>query len=124
MNTQGRLAMLRHSVFAAIVLAATSVALADPWKDESGKGRGRGGDWKEWKGEWKDRDDDRGETPWWARGRGYWDGHFKNDFGPPVYIERRYYYRPAPYQYYGPPAYYDRPWREPAYEELPPPLPY
>jgi hypothetical protein len=39
-------------------------AQADPWKDESGKGRLKG--------------HRQGETPSWARGKGYWDGHFKH----------------------------------------------
>lgn len=38
-------------------------ANADGWKDESGKGFSRG--------------HFSGETPAWARGKGYWDGHFK-----------------------------------------------
>ena len=37
---------------------------ADPWKDESGKGRLQR--------------HSQGETPWWERGKGYWDGHFKH----------------------------------------------
>ena len=38
--------------------------MADSWKDESGNGKA----WRH----------SQGETPWWARGKGYWDGHFKH----------------------------------------------
>jgi hypothetical protein len=68
-----------------------TVAFADPWKDESGHGRGRG------KGAW------HGETPGWARGRGYWDGHFR--------------YAPPPPPYHG--AWYGDAWRY-----APPPVEY
>jgi hypothetical protein len=46
------------------LLVVVSIANADPWKDESGHG-------KEWNQHW-------GETPWWGRRKGYWDGHFKH----------------------------------------------
>ena len=47
-----------------------SAVLADEWKDESGqKWRRR---WGEFKQEWKH---EGAETPWWARGKVYWDGH-------------------------------------------------
>lgn len=49
------------------LLLLPGIVLADPWKDESGK-RGKGHE-----------KHDHGETPGWARGRGYWDGHFKHD---------------------------------------------
>lgn len=56
--------MNRHVWTMTVALAALpAMASADPWKDESGKGRR----WAE----------NRGETPAWARGRGYWDGHFQ-----------------------------------------------
>ena len=50
-----------------IALAVTSnTVCADNWKNESGQGWGPRG----------------GETPGWARGRGYWDGHFKHQRFP------------------------------------------
>lgn len=49
----------------------SSIALADPWKDESGRGRGGPPGWAE----------GRGETPGWARGRGYWDGRLQQGNG-------------------------------------------
>ena len=48
-------------IFAAAILAATltAPASADPWKDESGKGRWRGGqEWRGGSGDW-DRPRDR-----------------------------------------------------------------
>ncbi|MFH5804426.1 hypothetical protein, partial [Alienimonas sp. DA493] len=63
------------------LLAFAGPAQADDWKDESGHGR-RG-----FVGPppWAGRDGGPppgagrgGETPAWARGRGYWDGHFKH----------------------------------------------
>lgn len=46
-------------------LLLPAIAVGDEWKDESGKS------WKDWEDKsWN------GETPRWARGRGYWDGHW------------------------------------------------
>ena len=49
------------------VLTFGAAAQADPWKDESGKGRG-GPPWAR----------QGGGPPDWARGKGVWDGHFKH----------------------------------------------
>ncbi|QDV35608.1 hypothetical protein [Tautonia plasticadhaerens] len=81
-----RLAILIGAL--AVVLSAGGQAGADDWKDESGKGRGffPGGGWggpPPWAGRgggpppWAGH----GETPGWARGKGYWDGHFKHGPG-------------------------------------------
>jgi hypothetical protein len=51
-----------------ICLSIGTTALADPWKDESGHGKGRGH--YGWRG--------HGEPPDWARGKGVWDGHYKH----------------------------------------------
>jgi hypothetical protein len=67
-------------------LLLPTAAVADEWKDESGKGR---------KG-WEDRKDWNGETPGWARGRGYWDGHYPPPYPPPAWG--------PPGRWYGPPA--------------------
>lgn len=61
-------------------LALGTDALADPWKDESGHGRGKGKG--HYKHEWKKRG---GETPDWARGKGFWDGHYKHGRSPQPY---------------------------------------
>lgn len=86
----------RLAVLLCAALLAPAVAFADPWKDESGHVRGRGG--------WY------GETPGRARGRGYWDGHFRHAppprvyggwyVGPPV-VEYHWYAVPPPPPYYG-----------------------
>lgn len=103
-------------------LLAVSPASGDPWKDESGKGR----HWKGWQEDW-------GETPWWGRGKGYWDGHFKHGYGgPPVYRSWSYDYvpiRPYYHHYYAPPppppVWYEEPlWWHEGIEELPPPSPH
>lgn len=94
---------------AAGVLLISASAYADPWKDESGHGRGgpppwagRGGeppDWARGKGVWDGHFKHqqggpppwagRGEPPDWARGRGVWDGHFKHwQGGPPPWAGR------------------------------------
>jgi hypothetical protein len=59
---------------------------ADDWKDESGHGRGGGP--PPWAGQgggpppWAGQGGRGGETPWWERGQGYWDGHFRHGRGP------------------------------------------
>lgn len=62
-------------LFALAGAAIDAPVAADPWKDESGKG---------WNDDRRERDWDRGERgrgepPWWERGRGYWDGRFKDN---------------------------------------------
>jgi hypothetical protein len=64
---------LTLTVVATLTLLATS-AQADPWKNESGKGGFQG--------------HSQGETPWWARGKGYRDGHLKHGGPPQPYCER------------------------------------
>ena len=86
----------------AVPLLIVSPAIGDPWKDESGHGK-HGKRWKEERGEppWWDRGkgywdgqlkhrgkwkEDRGEPPWRARGKGYWGGDFKHGpWAPPAY---------------------------------------
>lgn len=121
------------SIAIALLLIGPGLASADPWKDESGKGRGgppgwargEGGPppWAAARGLRDGRFRDRGgETPDWARGRGYWDGHFRDDdrfrgwgrdgygdeFGYGRYrgygdYDREWYRRRSPY--YGGPSY-------------------
>ena len=112
-------------LFAAVFVALCCVgtAGADPWKDESGHGKRKHyGD--KHKKEWKE-----GETPWWQRGKGYWDGHFKHgrggpppwsdhwdrfDYGydhPRVRVRIEYDYPPRPDYYYERPYVY-RDYRE------------
>ena len=55
----------------AAVVALCARAEADPWKDESGHGRGGPPPWA----------GRGGEPPDWARGKGVWDGHFKHGHG-------------------------------------------
>jgi hypothetical protein len=77
------------SLLMAGVLGGTT-AVADNWKNESGKGRGYWGGPLPWAG--------RGETPGWSRGKGYWDGHDKHGY-PRHYGCREYAYRPFPGRY-------------------------
>lgn len=84
--------LLKYAV-AAVLLLTPAVAMADPWKDESGHGWGwRGGDYKQ---EWSD-----GRCKY---ERKWDDGEYKEEMkcdGP-----RRHRYRPRVY-YERPPAYY------------------
>ena len=70
---------MKTKLFAAIAImfGFVATAAADPWKDESGHGK-----WKHHKHEHK-REWREGETPWYQRGKGYWDGHFKHGRGGP-----------------------------------------
>lgn len=92
---------LMFSALLVSALALPQLASADPWKDESGHGR--------WNGGWY------GETPGWARGRGYWDGHYKH-----------HKHAPPPRVYYGPPVVYGPPVIEYRYygPVIPAPAPY
>lgn len=81
---------LIKTMLAALLLP--TIALANEWKDESSKG------WKGWSG----------ETPGWARGRGYWDGHYLPPPPPAVWPvpAPRYYFRPPVIEYrYAPPPF-------------------
>jgi hypothetical protein len=115
--------MLKHILPMALMvcpLLAVSSASADPWKDESGHRK----HWKEWKEGWGESPwwkrgkgywdghvkhgnkwkEDWGETPWWGRGKGYWDGHFKHRrWAPPVYEPSPYDHAPTHPYYYAPP---------------------
>ena len=65
--------VMKQFLLALLCIAISPGALlADPWKNESGHGRGGP---LPWAGR-------GGEPPDWARGRGVWDGHYKH--GPPV----------------------------------------
>ena len=109
----------------AVALCSVSIAAADPWKDESGHGKQKHHKHKhkhdrQWPGD---------ETPWWERGKGYWDGHFKHDHGdappwsdrwdrfdddydrPRVRVRVYEYEYPEPRYYYNEPRSY-RGWRE------------
>src|SRR5687768_2356187 len=101
------------TVITAFGLAGT--ATADPWKDESGHGRRSRYEYK-WdrKGD-KDelKFEHRGETPWFERGSGYRDGHFKHGKG--------WHSGYGNYHYLAPPVYYPPP---PAYYPPPPPVYY
>lgn len=59
-----RVLVLGLFLFAGSFCLPVGAVKADGWKDESGKGFSRG--------------HLGGETPAWARGKGYWDGHYKH----------------------------------------------
>lgn len=114
--------MFRRIVSMAILVSSFLTVMpsnADPWKDESGHG-------KHW-------NEDRGETSWWGRGEGYWDGHFKHDdWRQPQYLPGLHYYgdayplydRPlAPRRFYTPPPVYFQYWQRHTFYP-PPPVDY